>query len=107
MSSLYGLIGLAVATAVSPQAPVTQAETIKVHTDSSFYVTGDLLLKMCTADDKTTNGPEVCRNYIAGVVDTIVSNRDTIQGYQICWPHPGPDLSALQPIVISFLRAHP
>jgi len=103
MNSVYGLIALAVAAA----APPSSESTIEVHTDSPFFASGELLLKACTADEKTTNGPEFCKNYVGAVVDTIVSNRDTIQGYQICWPKPAPDLDALSALVVKYLRDHP
>jgi hypothetical protein len=103
MYSVYGLIGLAMLTATT-QAVDT---TIKIHTDSPFYVKGGELLKPCSADAKTTNGPEVCDDYISGVVDTIVANRDTIQGYQICWPNPAPNLDVYRDMLVHYLRDHP
>jgi hypothetical protein len=81
--------------------------TIKVATPAPYFVSGALLQQMCSADEKKTNGPQVCENYIAGVVDTIASNRDTIQGYQICLPRPGPDLKTLRIMLVKYLGNHP
>jgi hypothetical protein len=106
MNSVYGLIGLLLA-ASAPTGDVGGQETIKVHTDSPIYATGSKLLAACTADPKTTNGQEVCQDYIGGVVDTISSNRDTIQGYIYCWPNPGPDLSELRVMFVQYMHDHP
>jgi Rap1a immunity proteins len=107
MNSVYGLMALVMTATATPTEDRTVESTVLVHTDSPVYVTGDLLLKFCSADEKATNGPEICDNYIAGVIDTIVSNRDTIQGYQICWPKEMPASFELRAMTVKYLRVHP
>ena len=106
MMSVYGLIGMLLA-ATAPTTDVDGQDTIKVHTDSPIFADGDKLLAACAADPKTTNGPQLCEDYIAGVIDTISSNRDTIQGYVICWPEPVPDLSDFRVMFVQYLHDHP
>ncbi len=77
------------------------------HRIRRFTRTEKRCSKRCSADEKTTNGPEVCKDYIGGVIDTISSNRDTIQGYQICWPKVGPDLSELRIMFVKHMHNHP
>ena len=80
--------------------------TIAGPTSSPYYVGAEQLLAMCTAAPNT-NGPELCDAYIAGVVDTIVSNHDLIQGYHICWPKPTANVATLHSVVVAYLQAHP
>jgi hypothetical protein len=103
MKFVYGLLALTflVAPALADDA------VIERHTDSPFYVDGKLLLAMCSADPTNTNGPDMCEAYLAGIIDTIVSNRDEIQGYHICWPQPSKDLKTMRGEVVDYLKAHP
>jgi len=106
MNSVYGFMALAAAATAPTPAPVPNTATVEVGTESLYFVNGDLLLKACTADEKT-GGPDVCKFYIGGVVDTITSNQNTIQGYHICWPKPRPNADALRTMVIKYMRDRP
>ena len=103
MKSVYGFVVLALLS----QPAIAQEGVVQYHTDTPIYVTGDLLQKMCTSDEKTTDGPDVCNGYIAGVLDTITSNKGTIQGYKICLPNPGLHLEAVRDMLMTYLHDHP
>lgn len=103
MKSVYGFFLLV----LFAQPVLADNAIVQNHTDAPIYVTGDILLKMCAADEKTTDGPDVCNGYIAGVLDTITSNSGFVQGYAICLPHPGPRLEAVRDMLMKQLHDHP
>jgi hypothetical protein len=106
VKSVYGFVLFVLLTA-SAGAQDTENAIIKFHTDSPVFVTAAKMLEYCSADAQTTNGPEICDDYLAGVIDTIVSNRDVIQGYRLCWPTPAPTLDVLRNMTIRYMRGHP
>jgi Ssp1 endopeptidase immunity protein Rap1a len=79
-----------------------RAETELVPTALSPMVGAPMLLSACLEDDPSVH----CDPYIAGVVDSIISNRMVFQFNPICIP-PGVSIDILRSITINFLQAHP
>jgi hypothetical protein len=81
--------------------------TVATRTNSPYFVDGEKLLGMCSSPPGSGNGVDMCDAYIGGVIDTIVANRDVIQGYHICWPNPAVGLDVYVGVVTAYLRDHP
>ena len=64
-------------------------------------VTAPMLLSACTQEDPGIH----CDPYIAGVVDSIISNRGVFLGNRICIPpNTGPD--TFRAVTVAFIRSH-
>src|ERR1051325_4073120 len=103
MKSVYGLILLSLLAA--PASADNEAVKIPIH--APYFVTAGTLLAMCSSSAKDSNGPDVCKFYIAAVIDTVISNRNVIQGYHICWPSQPLDPETLSDSMVKYMRAHP
>lgn len=77
------------------------ADTAIYHSTQGAFIMAPMLLSACKDTDPSAH----CDPYIAGVMDSIVSNRGVFENNHICTP-PDVDIAKLRSIVVKFIEAH-